>query len=1044
MSKREFSPSVVGIGASAGGIEALRGLFQSLPATGGLAYVVVTHMNPERDSLLHEIIGRYTTMPVSAVRSDVAVEPDTVYVMIAGTVLSMRNGELKVRVLEPGQREPKPVDVFLASLAQDLPHRSAGIILSGGDGDGSLGIKAIKARGGLTMAQSKDGEGPRHPDMPESAVATGMIDFAIPVEEMGAKLAAFARAAAKLDPHIVSDPRDTSFKPSKAEIEAIYALLRKKVGHDFAGYKENTFLRRVHRRMQLINIATTSAYIEHLTASAEEVRTLFHDLLINVTAFFRDPAAFQALSETVIPKLFEGRDESDTVRVWVPGCATGEEVYSIAILLLEHMATLTEVPSVQIFATDIDEKVLSIARAGRYPATLLSDVSPARLRQFFRSDGASFVVNKTVRDLCNFSPHSVLRDPPFSRIDFVSCRNLLIYFGVDAQAHVIPTFHYALRPSGYLFLGPSENVSQFGELFVPLDKKHRIFSSRIETRPVVKLPGVITGLRALPASEPKRVTPKTVTTIAELRSLAEMRVLERFAPPHVIVNADGDVVHFSARTGRYLEPSVGVPNRQLLGMARKGLRLDLRTAFREAIETGRTATRTDVSVEIGEDQVQQITLTIEPFNSRGEDGAFYLILFIDEGEPQRGSKGTRGAVDPVAVQLERELHDTRDRLQSVVEEYETALEELKSSNEELVSLNEELQSSNEEMEASKEELQSLNEELHTVNAELNGKVEALDVANADLHNLFESSRVATIFLDKDLVIRSFTPAASDIFNVRPGDHGRPLTELSSRIVLPTLREDVNAVFRDGQVLERQISHDNGRQYFLIRMAPYVSLRGKMEGVVLTFVDVTSLTRAEAQQRLLNLELNHRVKNMLAVVIGIARQMERSESSAKVASRTFVNRLLAMSRGFEILSHENWTGARVADLVRQEVGPVSSGRITFEGPDVRLLPNQALSLSMVLHELTMNAVNHGALLGPTGKISISWQLGQPPADSEMTLRWVERTESPMTAPAHHGFGLKIVEREGAYNLGGKTKIEFSKHGLDVMLSFPTTGQLFGGI
>lgn len=473
---------IAGIGASAGGVQALEGFFLGLPPQPGIGLVIVTHLSPTRESRLTEVISRFTALPVHLAQHGIEVAPNTVYVIPADVVLGLENRRLQVRKQNPGLRERKPIDVFFSELAQDQGELAIGIVLSGGDGDGTLGLKAIKERDGLTLAQVADGFGPGHPDMPDSAIASGFVDFAIPVGEMGAKLVGFARSAQLAD-SLATEPGEKLAEQSLAQVKSeIYTLLRHRIGHDFSGYKTQTFLRRVQRRMQITQLSSAEAYVERLRQDAQEIGALFRDLLINVTSFFRDKEAFESLSQLVIPRLFEGRSAGDTVRIWVPGCATGEEVFSIGILLREHMDTLTEPPRVQIFATDIGEPALTIARAARYPAALLESVSPERCKRFFLEDGASYVVSKDVRELCIFSPHSVIRDPPFSRMDLISCRNLLIYFGIETQNRVIPLFHYALRPDGYLFLGLAENVSNFNDLFAPLEEHHRLFRRRRRDR----------------------------------------------------------------------------------------------------------------------------------------------------------------------------------------------------------------------------------------------------------------------------------------------------------------------------------------------------------------------------------------------------------------------------------------------------------------------------------------------------------------------------------------------------------------------------------
>ena len=1033
MDERATRTAVVGIGASAGGIDALERLFRHLPVDTGLAFVIVTHLSPDRQSLLPEIVARFTSMPVEPVRSGVMMAPDHVYVMPENALVDVSSGVLQLRKLDPTHRERKPIDILLASLAQDLGEYAVGIVLSGGDGDGTLGVKALKERGGMTMAQAGGGDGPTHPDMPQSAIATGLVDFPVPAEEMGARLAEFAHSLSLLD-DMAGAERSVERERFEAAQPEIYRLLRHQLGHDFSGYKTKTFNRRVQRRMQVVGLETVESYVERLRQEPSEVAALFRDLLINVTNFFRDADAFEALARMVIPKLFEGRGAEDTVRVWVPGCATGEEVYSIAILMREHMETLRNTPRVQIFATDIDEHSLSAARAARYPPALLDSVTPERRKRFFTLDGGAYVLAKTVRDLCIFSPHSVIRDPPFSRMDLVSCRNLLIYFGPVVQEQVIPTFHYSLRPNGFLFLGSSENVSQHADLFAPVDKAQRIFRAREDGRGRLPLPVGLSAPRPLNA----RPTSLGFGQGMPLRQVVEHHVLERLTPPHVVVNAECDVVFYSSRTGKYLEAAAGAPSRSVLAMARRGVRLELRTALREAMEGQSTVVRENVALEAEDDHVQFVTLTVEPLAGRGGDEPLYLISFTDIGPAlsrEVALTRTRGDPDEVVAHLERELRDTRDRLQSMIEEYETALEELKSSNEELVSVNEELQSTNEELEASKEELQSLNEELQTVNLELSHKVDDLDQSNNDLRNLFDSTQLATIFLDRKLLIRNFTPAISELFKILPTDKGRPLTDFSGRLNYADLAVDVEGVFRSGHALEKRVEGEDGLSHYLARLQPYAGMDDAAEGVIITFVDVTGVTEAEAHQRVLIAELNHRVKNMLAVAVGVARQTAKGATSVTDYAAALISRLESMARAYELLSRENWSEADVGDLARQELAPFDQSRVHIKGDAVMLKPASALSLGMILHELATNAIKYGALSGLDGVVEVMWTVAGEPGSQQLHLTWGERGGPAPASDSPQGFGLKLVQKETSHRLGGAAVVEWPAQGLVVTLNVP---------
>jgi two-component system CheB/CheR fusion protein len=1022
---------VVGVGASAGGVEALESFFQGVPPQPGLAFIVVTHLSPDRESLLHEIIARYTDLSVVVAQDRAEVRPNCVYVLPADAIISVKAGHLELRKSSSRGRERKPIDILFSSLAIDSGEYAASVVLSGGDGDGTLGTKAIKEHGGLTLAQVADGNGPRHPSMPDSAIAAGFVDFALPVNEMGGKLAEFARMLAETDD---GDRAEAAHSETRLEI---CAILRNQLGHDFSGYKSKTFFRRVQRRMHVTQSPSQEDYVQRLKDDPKEVAALFRDLLINVTNFFRDAEAFDKLRDLVIPKLFEGRGAEDSVRVWAPGCSTGEEVYSIAILLCEHMAGLSARPRVQIFATDIDDFALGAARAGRYPEALLEGMSPERRDRFFTPEGGSFVLCKEVRDLCIFSPHSVIRDPPFSRLDLISCRNLLIYFGPDIQNLVLPTFHYALREDGYLFLGLSESIGKFSDLFAAVDKKHRIYRSRETLGVAPRLPMTLRNHPSLGLPGHVGRQSAGATPGAALRQALESQVLERFAPAHVLVTREGDIVHFSARTNRYLELAAGAPTRQLMTLARKGLRLDLRSAFRESVESDATVSRQAVPVAGDDGRLQMVDIVVEPLVERHGEDPLYVVIFTDRGPPLSVEEAGRipAAETGAALLLEQELRETKERLQSLIEEYETALEELRSSNEELLSVNEELQSSNEELEASKEELQSLNEELNTVNAELTQKIDALDRANSDLHNLFESTRIPTVFLDRNLVIRSFTPAMKELFNILPGDRGRPLTDLNSRLSLPGLVQDIQWVFDHAAVMEREISHPETSAHYILRIAPYLDAERHTEGVVITFLDVTRLAQAQAHQQTLIAELNHRVKNMLMVAIGIAQQTHKNASSPDAFLETFIARLQAMARSYELVSRENWTETSLAELVRTELSPFGPERLAIDGPDISLKPKLALSLGMVLHELATNAGKYGALSAPTGQVSIHWsRIAGNPGD-ELDFRWTESGGPTFSKNAKGGFGLKLIEKETSYNMGGRADIDFRPDGLDAHITFP---------
>jgi two-component system CheB/CheR fusion protein len=1027
---------IVAVGASAGGLEALEAFFRPFPAKTGMGFIVVTHLDPRRESLLPSIIGRWTDMPVAQASDSARVAPDKVFIIPPNAVMTIAEGQLRIRKRRnPAER--LPLDTFFSSLAEDQGQRAVAVVLSGSGSDGSLGIKAVKEAGGLTLAQGGDGSQAQFKEMPESAAATGLVDLVLPVEEMAQRLLAYARSG----DHLKETPETKSARDA-AELRLIYTLLRARVGHDFSRYKERTFLRRVQRRMQVLQLAQLGDYVKRLQQDGNEATLLFRDLLIGVTNFFRDREAFAAL-EKFVPRLFEGKGADDTVRVWVPGCATGEEAYSIAILLREYADKLTTgAPKIQIFASDIDENALAIARNARYPAILLRDIAPARLHRFFVREGATYHVVKELRDLCVFSAHSLIRDPLFSRLDLISCRNLLIYLNTDLQAQVIPLFHYALRANGILFLGTSENVSRHADLFAPLDKKWRIFERQnLVSRSVVAFPTAAPG-RPSELNRPGSVlvVDDANTALATLLRRVAAIVTENFAPAYVVVNKEGEVVYYSSRTGKYLEPAEGPPNRDLVTMARKGLRLDLRAALHRARETSETATLDNLPVQVNGGS-QLIRLTVVPVTEGNE--TLYIVLFSDVGQPSHGEKPARAAdeaEDSTIQQLERELQTTNERLQSTIEEFDTSSEELKSSNEELLSVNEELQSANEELETSKEEIQSINEELQTVNTELSSKVEELDRANADLKNLFESTQVATIILDNELLIRSFTPAVESIFSLIPSDRGRPLTDIVSRLDdSQDLHRELRAAVDRRQGVERRVTAQEGNLHYLMRILPYRMSDKQVNGALVTFVDITNVIRAEEHEKILVSELNHRVHNVLSSVISITTNTLKRTKTLDDFSNDILERFHALARTHEVLSKTRWVDTPLAELIAAELGPYAGQNLQkaeIQGPNILLVPKAALALGMAVHELAANAARQGALSAQRGRVEIEWALRGSRSAQMLELSWSERG-GPAVAAGKKGsaFDLTYVERGVHFELGGTTKLELRRQGLRCTIRVP---------
>jgi two-component system CheB/CheR fusion protein len=1002
-----------------------------------MAFIVVSHLAPERESLLVEILGRNTSLPVLSAKEGEKVQADHIYVIPPGRFMTIEAGYLRLTEAKKRTRPPNTIDVFFSALAADAEDSAIGIVLSGAGSDGALGIKAIKEKGGLTLAQGIDHTPLSHSSMPNSAISTGLVDYVLPPEDMIEKISAYLRAAEPVAQAVGA--KFVGKRRPDARLK-ICQIIREQISHDFSGYKPTTFIRRVQRRMQVLQIDKVDAYIETLQTTSGEVAALFRDLLIGVTYFFRDPEAFSLLEHNVVPALFEGKNPSDVVRVWVPGCATGEEVYSIAMLLCEHASTLARPPKISVFGTDLDESALSIARQARYPATILKDVSAQRLDRHFVGDGVTYVVKKEIRDACIFSIHNVIQDPPFSRIDMISCRNLLIYMGNALQQQVVPVFHYALRTGGVLFLGLSESVSQHAELFAPLDKKSRIFQRLDHVAPATPLP---IFLSAKQGQVPRSGDPPKSSDSLSLRRSVDNYVIEHLAPAHVVVDRAGNLVHASARTGNYLELAAGQPNRYLLSMARKGIRVDLRNAMDEALERMAPATRERVQVDVG-GRSQLVNLIVRPLPAQATEPLF-LVAFEDAGavHPEKKVVDDGGGAQDATIeqQLEHEIRDARERLQSMMEEYETSLEETKSANEELVSLNEELQSTNEELETSKEEIQSVNEELQTVNLELQSKIGELDTANSDLRNLFESTRIAIVFLDNDLKIRSFTPEVTKLFNLIQSDRGRPLTDIASRFQIPELKTDIEKVRSTGETVERRIDDGADAQY-LMRVLPYLS-SGHLDGVLVTVVDVSRVMQAEAHLRTLVHELNHRVRNMLTVVSAMARQTARRTRDPAAFIESFSGRLNAMAKAYDVVSSEHWNNVDLATLIESQIQPYTtadSKQWRTSGSAVSVRPKAAIAIGMVVHELTTNAIKYGALSVQSGWVDITWVVEPANGADVLLLRWTEHGGPVVTKPKVNGFGTTLIERELEFELNGAAAIRYDQHGVKAEFRIPLEAEL----
>jgi two-component system CheB/CheR fusion protein len=833
-------PLIVGIGASAGGLEAFRTFFTHMPADTGMAFVLVQHLAPDHKSMLVDLLSASTKMPVTEAADGLEIQANRVFVIPPNATLTVQAGRLRLEQPAPPRVSRRPIDTFFVSLAGDQRENAVCVILSGTGSDGTLGAAAIKENGGLTLAQAEFDHHAK-PGMPLSATSTGQVDEILPVEAMPAKLVAYLKHLRGVAE--TKDPEGTR-QDAGGYLVAICSLLQARCGHDFRSYKEKTFVRRMQRRMQVLQISTPEAYVSHLREQPQELDVLFLELLIGVTQFFRDPAAFEALGTSVLTSLVRGKCADDLIRVWVPGCATGQEVFSLAMLLREAMDGRGPTPKVQIFGTDIDERSIVVARFGRYSRPMVG-VSPERLERWFVEDGDGYSIVPEIREMCLFSIHSLIKDPPFSKLDLISCRNLLIYLDPEAQDRVMRTFHYALNPGATLFLGSSETVTRSAKLFAVADKKHRIFTRKVIDGP--SLPDLSPARRTKPLPAPGAVG----SGPSERIDSDARRLMEKYSPPHIVVDRDHLIVRFSGGdVGAYLEPSAGAPSFNLFNILRKNLRPAVRAALQEAELSGRPVLHENIAVRV-EGKARLITLIVEPMPDHGaktsrKNGVF-VLGFQDNGPASisgRGRKSNEAPADAMQA-LEQELRTTRFQLQSSIDEAEVVNEEMRSSNEEYQSVNEELQSANEELETAKEEIQSVNEELHTINAEMGSKNELLTTLNSDLVNLLDSTEIATIFLDDQLLIKSFTPGITDIFPLRESDVGRPITEIVTLLSYPDLKRDVRAVIRKLTLIEQQVSLVGAGMTFIMRIRPYRRVDNVIDGVVITFIDITERESAQA-------------------------------------------------------------------------------------------------------------------------------------------------------------------------------------------------------
>jgi len=1145
---------LVAIGASAGGVMALQRLFECLPDDSGAAFVVIIHLDPARESGLAQILATRTTMPVLQVTERTELKPNAVYVIPPNRQLHVDNREISTSAFEEPRGQRAPIDQFFRSLAYQHGDGFA-IILSGAGSDGAIGVKAVKEAGGIILVQ--DPQEAEYASMPRSSIATGVADIVLPIRELAEQLVQLIGNKVRL--RALGSPEG-----EQEVVRRILAYLRTRSGHDFSKYKRSTVVRRLTRRMHIARRENLEEYHQYLRATADEVQRLFGDLLISVTTFFRDPDTFQVLADEIIPRLFKNKDSDDCVRVWVPGCATGEEAYSIVMLLLEEAGRRDLRPDIQVFASDLDGAALAMAREGRYPAVIETDVSEERLKRFFHREGQHFRVRREVRDLVLFATHSLLKDPPFSRLDLISCRNLLIYLDRDLQQQALTTCNYALLPGGFLFLGSSENADSPPGLFRAVNRSARIYEpvERAGGHPVIARTILAPRLHDWQG-------PRGASALVPNEANLHRRALEEQAPPSVLVDETYNVVHISESAGRFLQHSSGRLKSDLTELIRPEMRVDLRIALDRAFEQGQASLSLPIPVRFN-GTPQRVYLQVRPV-ARQDAPRAALVLFIEGGATDVIVEG-RPAVedaggDETVQQLREQLHVVRDRLKTSREEEEAANEELRAANEELQSINEEYRSTAEELETSKEELQSINEELQTLNNELKLKLDGVSRAHNDLQNLMAATDVGTLFLDSALRIKRFTPRVADLFNVTSNDQGRPITDFTHRLDYDGLPADAGMVLQTLVPIEREVQSTSG-SWYLMRLRPYRTMDDKIEGVVVTFVDVTERRQAEdslrinerrlklareasdlgivdytpsngecwlndraralwgftetetvsidqfwsrlhpddlaaaktalagalvpagdglyaaefrvrpirdgdnerwvrgngkvffmedmsverlvvtvqdvsdriawTRQRLLLSELSHRVKNTLAVVQSLARQSFRGAKDQRQALASFEGRLGALSLAHELLVKNDWQGAELEEVARQQLGAQlfeNDSVVKLDGPQVMLPPRLATPFGLLLHELGTNAIKYGSLSKPTGTVTLTWRLLLQDDGRVLHVEWREVGGPPPKKGIKPGFGSYLVQHGLP---GAKVEREFASEGLRCDIELPLTG------
>jgi two-component system, chemotaxis family, CheB/CheR fusion protein len=1030
----------VGIGASAGGVHALQMFFESLPDDVDAAFVVIVHLDPGHQSELPKILAARTRMPVTQVSGLTPIEPRHVYVIPPNRQLRATDHHLAITEFDQPRWQRAPIDIFFRSLAAQRGDDFV-IVLSGAGSDGSVGIKAIKEAGGIILVQDPDEAG--YGSMPRSAVATGLADFVLPLRELAARL-----------PELIRDrqnpPSDIGADTDGEAMQRILSHLRVRSGHDFSSYKKGTVGRRIARRMQVRRALTMADYLAIVRDDSQEAQALFADLLISVTTFFRDTSAFDKLAASVIPRLFDDKGPSDTIRVWVPGCATGEEAYSIAILLLEEASRHEIRCGLQIFASDLDDNALAIAREGRYPVAIEADMTEERLRRFFTREGHHYHVARELRETVLFAKHSLLKDPPFSRVDLISCRNVLIYLDREVQQRVCAAFHFAMRRSGYLFLGSSETADSPAGAFLAIDRESRIYqrtSVPSEVRVTPRIGDLTFGVEPLPPRAHAPYRPP-------IDSGAHSEALERLAPPSVIVDESYRVVHLSETAGRYLQPSAGTLVNDIAELARKELRFDIRAALHGVFTRNESALSGPIGVRF-DGALRRVYLQARLFQCESGAGRSAIVFFF-EGEPLGDASVTSTKIEELAneaqiQQLLQQLLLSQSQLLASREEYEGSNEELRAANEELQSVNEEYRSTAEELETSQEELQSINEELQTVNSELESKLESVSLANGDIQNLMAATDVGILFLDPLLRINRFTPPLSKLFNIEVDDRGRLITDFTHRLDYDDLAADARMVLRGLASSEREVRGKDG-SWYLVRLKPYRTVDNKVDGVVVTFVDIGERHRTQdavreaESRRILVGELQHRTRNLIGVVMALADRTAVGAPSLDAFRTSFADRLMALARVQGLLSRAP-TGDRVTfnELLASELSAQSGENgadVTLDGPKgVVLRSNSVQALAMALHELTTNAVKYGALGQKSGRLHVQWREQEENGSPWILIDWKESSVEIAKAADKQreaGNGRRLIENALPYQFGARTTFAIEQDGVHCTIALPLFG------